>query len=422
MQDAHMKTVRSTCLLLLTATLCMPAAPQAGAARPEQAGMSSDRLGRLDGFLSRMQAEGKLAGAVTAVVRRGTLVSLKAHGFADLETKRPMQADAIFHIQSMTKPIATVAVLMLMEEGRLQLADPVAKFLPEFAEMKVAVARSDGTDGFDLVPAKRPITVLDLLTHRAGFTGLPPRASPAATLRAQALQSLPRQQDLTLEQYVRHLAASPLDAQPGTEFRYGPSTDVLGRVIEVVTGQSLDDALRERIFVPLRMIDTHFAVPADKQPRMVTAYARSGPSGLKRLPPDPASPRFRSAGGNLFSTAADYLRFCQMLLNGGELAGTRLLSRKTVELMLARQVDPLPLVFLPGQYFGLGVAVRKTDGESGLIGSPGSYGWSGGYNGYFRIDPQEQLIMVLLTQLVFSPTDLELQHGFHNAVMQAIVD
>lgn len=417
-----MKTFGSACLLAVAATLCVPAAPQAVTARPGQAGMSGDRLGRLDGFLSRLQAEGKLAGAVTAVVRRGTLVSLKAHGFADLETKRPMQADAIFQIQSMTKPIATVAVLMLMEEGRLQLADPVAKFLPEFADMKVALARPDGTDGFDLVPAKRPITLLDLLTHRAGFTGLPPRPSPAATLRAQALQSLPRQQDLTLEQYVRHLAASPLDAQPGSEFRYGPSTDVLGRVIEVVTGRPLDDALRERIFVPLGMFDTHFAVPADKQPRMVTAYARSGLSGLKRLPPDPANPRFRSAGGNLYSTAADYLRFCQMLLNGGELAGTRLLSRKTVELMLARQVDPLPLVFLPGQYFGLGVAVRKADGESGLIGSPGSYGWSGGYNGYFRIDPQEQLIMVLFTQLAFSPTDLELQHGFHNAVMQAIVD
>lgn len=417
-----MDVFRSTCLLAMAASLCMPAAPQVVTARPEQAGMSSDRLGRLDAFLSRLQDEGRLAGAVTAVVRRGKLVSLKAHGFADLESKRPMQADAIFQLQSLTKPIATVAVLMLVEEGRLLLGDPVAKFLPEFAEMKVAVARPEGTDGFDLVPAKRPITLLDLLTHRAGFTGLPPRASPAATLRAQAMQSLPRQQDFTLEQYVRNLAASPLDAQPGAEFRYGPSTDVLGRVIEVVTGQSLDDALRERIFVPLGMNDTHFAVPASKQARMVAAYARAGASGLKRLPPDAPGPRFRSAGGNLFSTAADYLRFCQMLLNGGELAGQRLLSRKTVELMLARQVDPLPLVFLPGQYFGLGVAVRKSDGDAGLIGSPGSYGWSGGYNGYFRIDPQEQLIMLLLTQLAFSPTDLELQHGFHDTVMQAIVD
>jgi CubicO group peptidase (beta-lactamase class C family) len=170
------------------------------------------------------------------------------------------------------------------------------------------------------------------------------------------------------------------------------------------------------------MIDTHFVVPPDKHARIVTAYSRTPQQGLKRLPPDPSSPRFISAGGNLYSTALDYLRFCQMLLNGGELGGKRLLSRKTVELMLARQVDSLPLIFLPGQYFGLGVAVRKSDGESGLIGSAGSYGWSGGYNTYFRIDPQEQLIMLLFTQLSFSPTDLELQYGFHNTVMQAIVD
>jgi CubicO group peptidase (beta-lactamase class C family) len=417
-----MNAFRFTYLLAMTATLCMPAAPQSFTAKPEEAGMSTDRLKRVDTFMSRLQAEGRLAGVVTVVARRGQVVSYKAHGFADLESKQPMRVDDIFQIQSMTKPIATVGVLMLLEEGRLLLNDPIAKFLPEFGEMKVAVARPDTADGFDLVPAKRPITILDLLTHRAGFTGLPPRASPAATLRAQAIQSLPRNQDFTLEQYIRNLASSPLDAQPGVEFRYGPSTEVLGRLIEVVTGQSLDDALRDRIFSPLAMIDTHFVVPPEKRARIVTAYSRTPQQGLKRLPPDPSSPRFISAGGNLFSTAADYLRFCQMLLNGGELDGKRLLSRKTVELMLARQVDPLPLIFLPGQYFGLGVAVRKSDGESGLIGSPGSFGWSGGYNTYFRIDPQEQLIMMLFTQLSFSPTDLELQYGFHNTVMQAIVD
>ncbi len=417
-----MKALSSIGLLAIAATLCVPLAAQPVTARPEAAGMSGERLGRLDVFLSRLRAEGKLAGAVTVVARRGQLVSFRAHGFADLESKRPMPPDAIFQLQSLTKPVATVAVLMLLEEGRLLLGDPIAKYLPEFGAMKVAVARPDAADGFELVPAKRPITILDLLTHRAGFTGLPPRASPAATLRARAIQSLPRDQDFTLEQYVRNLAASPLDTQPGTEFRYGPSTEVLGRLIEVVTGQSLDAALHERIFLPLGMNDTHFVVPADKRARMVSAYARTDPQGMKRLPPDPPSPRFISAGGNLFSTAADYLRFCQMLLNGGELGGQRLLGRKTVELMLARQVDPLPLAFLPGQYFGLGVAVRKPDGEAGLIGSPGSFGWSGGYNAYFRIDPQEQLIMLLLTQLAFSPTDLELQHGFHNAVMQSIVD
>lgn len=414
--------IKSVVLLAMAAALCMPAGPQTIVAKPEEAGMSTERLARVEALMSRLQAEGQLAGAVTVVARRGRVVSFQAQGLADLESQQPMRADHIFHIQSMTKPIVTVAVLMLSEEGRMLLSDPIAKFLPEFGQMKVAVARPGDADGFDLVPARRAITILDLLTHRAGFTGLPPRPSPAARLWSQALQTLPRELDFTLGQYVGLLASSPLDAQPGAEFRYGPSTEVLGRLIEVLTGQSLSDALRERIFSPLGMVDTHFVVPPDKRARIVTAYARTPERGLRRLPPDPANPRFFSAAGGLYSTAADYLRFCQMLLNGGELDGKRLLGRKTVELMLARQVDPLPLVFLPGQYFGLGVAVRKPDGESGLIGSPGSYGWSGAYNTYFRIDPQEQLIMMLFTQRSFAPTDLELQHGFHNTVMQAIVD
>jgi len=416
-----MNPIQSMLLLAAAAVIPLQGAAQA-LSKPEDVGVSSVRLTRVDGLLARLQAEGKLAGAVTVVARRGQLVSMKAHGFADLEAQRPMRTDDIFQIQSMTKPIATVAVLMLLEDGRLLLSDPVAKFLPEFRDMKVAVARPDAPGGFDLLPANRAITILDLLTHRAGFTGLPPRNSPAVTLRAKAVQSLPPNGDFTLEEYVKNLAASPLDAQPGTEFSYGPSTIVLGRLIEVITGKSLADALHDGIFVPLRMVDTFFHVPERKRSRVAPAYARNAGQGLKKLRPDTLSPRFFSAGGNLFSTPVDYLRFCQMLLNGGELDGTRLLSRKTVELMVARQVDPIPLFFLPGQHFGLGVAVRKSDGESGLIGSPGSYGWSGGYSTYFRIDPQERLIVMLFTQLEFSPMDLELQYGFHNTVMQAIAD
>jgi CubicO group peptidase (beta-lactamase class C family) len=384
--------------------------------------MSSSRLERVDTFLARLQAEGKLAGAVTVVARRGRLVSMKAHGFADLEARRPMATDGIFNVQSMTKPIATVALLMLLEEGRLLLSDPISKYLPEFGDMTVALARPEAPGGSELLPAQRAITVLDLLTHRAGFPGLPPRNSPAAALQAKALRSLPANGDFTLEEYVKTLAASPLDAQPGAEFRYGPATIVLGRLIEVVTGASLADALRDRVFVPLGMVDTTFRVPDDKRARVVVAYARTPGPGLKRLPPATLDPRFLSAGGNLFSTPADYLRFCRMLLNGGELEGTRVLGRKTVELMLEPQVEAIPLSFLPGHQFGLGVAVRGADGASGLIGSPGSYGWSGGYNTYFRIDPREQLVMSLFTQLEFSPGDLELQYGFHNTVMQAIVD
>ena len=408
--------------LVIVSIIFLSAAAQPVPTKPEQVGLSSERLVRVDAFLARLQAEGKLAGAVTLVARRGQLVSLKAHGFADIESKRRMRTDDIFQIQSMTKPIATVMALMLLEEGRFLLSDPIAKFLPEFRDMKVAVVKSDAPDGYILVPAERNITIHDLLTHRAGFTGVPPSNSPAEILRRKALQSLPQNGDFTLEEYSKHLAASPLDAQPGATFKYGSSTVVLGRLIEVVTGQTLDNALQDRLFKPLRMIDTSFVVPLEKQKRIAPAYSLSAEKTLVKLPLDSVTPRFFSASGNLWSTAADYLRFSQMLLNGGELDGQRLLSRKSVELMTERHVEKIPLRFMPGQYFGLGVAVRKADGDSGLIGSPGTFGWGGGYNTYFRIDPQEKLIVMLFTQLAFSPTNLELQYGFHNTVMQAIAD
>jgi len=406
-------------LAMLTGT---PAAAQMPTARPEAVGMSSERLLRLDAWVARMQAEGKLAGAVTAVARRGQVVSLKAHGLADIETQRAMRPDDIFQIQSMSKPIAVVAVLMLLEEGRFLLSDPVANFLPEFRGMLVAVAKADAPDGFVLVPAQRGITIHDLLTHRAGFVGLPTSNTPAEALRRKALQALPANFDFTLEQYVHNLATSPLDSQPGSVFKYGPSADVLGRLVEVVSGRPLADFLRDRIFQPLGMADTSFVVPAEKRARVASAYARSADKGLVKLQPYSVAPRFQSTGGNLFSTAADYLRFCQMLLNGGELDGQRLLSRKSVELMTARHLEAFPMAFMAGQHVGLGVAVRTASGESGLIGSPGAYGWSGGYNTYFRIDPQEKLILIFLPQQQFTPPDLELQSGFHNTVMQAIVD
>jgi CubicO group peptidase (beta-lactamase class C family) len=417
-----MKEFLALVLLAAISTAIFPAYSQSSIAKPESVGVSSERLKRVDKFMERLQTDGKLAGAVTVVARHGQLVSLKAHGLADLDTKRPMRIDDIFQIQSMTKPIATVMTLMLLEEGRFLLSDPVTKFLPEFRDMKVAVAKADAPDGYVLVPAERSITIHDLLTHRAGFTGLPPSNSPAEILRRKAVQTLAPNDNYTLDEYVKHLAASPLESQPGSAFKYGASTIVLGRLIEVATGQTLDKVLQDRLFAPLQMIDTSFVVPTEKHKRIVPAYSLVPEKGLVKLPPDSFSPRFFSASGNLWSTPADYLRFCQMLLNGGELDGQRLLSRKSIELMTARHVDAIPLKFLPGQYFGLGVAVNKGDGDSGLIGSPGAYGWSGGYNTYFRVDPQEKLIMLLFTQLAFSPSNLDLQYGFHNTVMQAVID
>jgi CubicO group peptidase (beta-lactamase class C family) len=391
-------------------------------ATPEGVGMSSERLLRVGTFIESLQAEKKIAGAVSAVMRQGQLVQLEAHGFADIESKRFMQTDDIFAVSSMTKPVATVAVLMLVEEQRILLSDPLEKFLPEFRDPKVAVAKADAPNGYILVPAQRSITIHDLMTHRSGFPGLPTNGSPAEVLQQQAISSLPP--GYTSEQYVNALARAPLDSQPGTTWKYGASMTVLGRVIEVVSGQPLDVFLRERIFEPLGMSDTSFVVPAGKLARVVSAYTPST-TGLVKVKTYPTTTSFFSASGNLFSTATDYVRFCQMLLNGGELDGQRLISRKSVELMTAPHVEPFSTAFLRGHYYGLGVAVQKAGGDSGVLGSPGTYGWSGGYNTFFRIDPKEKLISLFLAQQIPSAGVLEqsdMHDRFQNAVMQAIVD
>jgi CubicO group peptidase (beta-lactamase class C family) len=388
-------------------------------AQAEAVGLSTERLRRVDAFIARLQQAREMPGAVTVVARRGKLVHLAAHGLADLESGRPIHTDDLFAIASMTKPIATVGVLMLLEEQRFLLSDPIEKYLPELRDMKVAVEKADAPEGYVLVPVERSITILDLLTHRSGLP-LIVSNGPAGVLRQKAIKAL--SEDFTLQEYVAHVTTQPLEGQPGATFRYSDATTVLGRLIEVVSGKPLDVFLRERIFVPLGMTDTSFVVPPDKNARLVPLYRLTPERQLIREPSLPTARRFFSAGGGLFSTAADYLRFCQMLLGGGELEQRRLLSRKSLELMTARHLESLPTPWLRGQAFGLGVALLKEDGESGLLGSPGTFGWSGAYNTYFRIDPREQLIMILLTQLQFVPPAVDLQHGFHNAVMQAIVD
>lgn len=388
-------------------------------AKPEEAGFSSERLQRVGAFVGQLQRDGKIAGAVTIVARRGKLVQLEAQGFADVEAKRAMRTDDIFALASMTKPIATVGVLMLVEEGRILLSDPLEKFLPEFREMKVAVPQPNAPGGYQLVPAERSITIHDLLTHRAGFPGQPSGNRPAAGLRREGMKAMTP--DSTLADFASHLAKIPLDNQPGAEWRYGDSTALLGRVIEVVSGKTLDVYLRERIFEPLGMNDTAFGVPAEKLGRLAALYSRAPDTQLVKASPLATSTHFFSAGGGLFSTASDYVRFCQMLLNGGELGGRRLLGRKSVELMSAVHVEHIPLGFLRGQGFGLGVAVQKPGGDSGLLGSPGTYGWSGAYNTYFRIDPVEKMVFAIFVQQT-PANNLEIQYGFQNLVMQAVVN
>lgn len=405
--------------LWLLLVVCLRAASPLPVTKPEAVGMSTERVARIGQFIGRLQAEHKIAGAVTAVARRGKLVEFTARGFADLEARRALRTDDIFAIASMTKPIATVAVLMLLEEQKLLLSDPLEKFIPEFRAPKVAVARPSAPNGYELVSAARSITIHDLLTHRAGFPGQPAGGGPVGDLRREAMRALP--QDRTLAEYVAKLATVPLATQPGAEWRYGDATTVLGRVIEVVSGQTLDVFLSEKIFGPLGMTDTGFVVPEEKRARMVAIYSRSAENFLVKSAPANPSTRFFSAGGGLFSTAPDYVRFCQMLLNGGELGGRRLLSRKSIELMAAAHVEEIPLPFLRGQAFGLGVAVQKAGGDAGVLGSPGTYGWSGAHNTYFRVDPKEQLIFVLMVQQ--SPANnLETQYGFQNTVMQALVE
>jgi CubicO group peptidase (beta-lactamase class C family) len=406
--------------LLLLLGSAFPSAAAAAAplppATPEAVGLSTERLGRIDGWAGRLEARGEMAGAVTAIARRGQLVRLQASGYADLAAHRPMATDEIFAIASMTKPIATVGLLMLLEEQRILLSDPVEKYLPEFRDAKVAVPQAGAPGGYSLVPVARSVTIHDLLIHRSG---LPTGAGPAAAALRAAMAALPG--DAVLADHIRALASVPHNFQPGAAWEYGPSLDVIGRVIEVITGQPLDAYLRQRIFEPLGMKDTGFTVPAEKRSRLAVIYQRRADGSLAPARPQDPAPRFFSAGGGLFSTAPDYLRFCQMLLNGGELDGRRLLSRKSVELMRARHSDPIPLSFLHGQYFGLGVAVQKDDGDSGILSSPGTYGWSGAYNTYFRIDPKEQLILILLVQRT-PANNLDLQYGYQNVVMQAIAD
>jgi CubicO group peptidase (beta-lactamase class C family) len=388
-------------------------------ASPEAVGMSSERLERLDAFVGDLIHRDRIAGAITAIARRGRLVHWKAQGMADIASHRAMRQDDIFAFASMTKPVTAAAVMLLVEEGRLRLSDPLEKFLPEFRAMKVAVPDPHAPEGYVLEPAKRSITIHDLLTHRSGFMGPPASRSPAAVLERKIAQGWPK--NPTLAQYAIGVAQAPLDNQPGAAWEYGASFAVLGRVIEVVSGQSFPEFLRQRLFEPLRMVDTGFVVPEQQRSRVVTRYEAKLGGGLEASAPSFGEGSFPSGSGGLFSTASDYLRFCQMLLNGGELDGHRMLSRKSIELMASPHVAAIPLSFLPGQGYGLGVAVQQPGGEGGVLGSPGTYGWSGAYNTYFRIDPHEQLIVLLLVQL--SPAnDLEIQYGFQNVAMQAIVD
>lgn len=392
------------------------ACPFLPVSEPERLGLCSERLGRIDRWLDGLVKDGKLAGASVSIIRHGHLAYTRFAGLADIARGTPMAADTLVRIKSMTKPLTSVAALMLYEEGRFQLDDPVSRFLPCFANQRVAVGGSAGT--IETVPAMRDITIRDLLTHTAGLTyGFIGKTHVDEMYRSHGvdfqLDSPLREGPPTasLAEMVECTAAMPLVAQPGTRWNYSVAADVLGHLIEVISGQAYPGFMAERITEPLGMDDTTFTVPPSKLPRFAAHYA-PGPQGLKLID-DPVSSRFttvptlHSGGGGVVSTAPDYLRFCQMLLNGGELEGVRLLGRKTVQLMttnhlgsdIANAGTPFQGDASSGVGFGLGVSVMLDPARAQILGSPGEYGWIGSASTAFWVDPAEDMAVVFLAQL-----------------------
>src|SRR5262245_56646005 len=399
--------------------------------RPEDVGLSSERLQRINDVVQQYIDSNQISGGITVVSRRGRVAHFEAQGLMDIESRTPMQKDAIFRIASMTKPVTGVAILMLMEEGRLRLTDPVSRFIPEFKAMKVAMAkplppsqagpnRQPPRDpDIYTVPADREITIRDLLTHTSGLES-------GGWGTAEANRIAPRKTNDHLAHYVPQLGSVPLDFQPGSQWRYSPlaGLDTLGRVVEVVSGQTFDQFLKQRIFDPLQMKDTSFVPTEDRLKRVVTLYRRGQKGDLERIEtPDWLATRtlFSGAGG-LWSTAEDYLQFAQMLVNGGVLNGVRLLSPRTVDLMATNHVADMYTGIgqrLQGMGFGLTVEVVLDSVAAGRRESNGSFGWDGAFGTHFWVDRKEQLVGLLMIQ---KEPIAQLSRDFENAVMQAIVE
>ncbi len=390
-------------------------------AKPETVGVSTERLGRIRETMQQHMDAHDISGAVTLVARKGRLVHLEAHGAMDLEGKRAMEKNAVFRIWSMTKPVAGVAILMLMEEGKVRLNDPVSKFIPEFQSMKVAVMqeRAAGAPASHYtVPASRAITIQDLLTHVSGLGSGPVSGAEMTKLAKKTTDTLP--------EVVPLLGSTTLDFQPGSRWGYSAlaAFDTLGRVVEVASGMSFDKFLKERLFIPLGMNETTFQPTAEMQSRMVTSYQRAKDRMTRLEAKHPMlnlyGREYFSGGGGLYSTIQDYAVFAQMLLDGGQWNGKRLLSPRTVELMSSVFVpDTLP-GRAPGRGFGLSVQVISDAIAAGQRVSKGSYGWDGAFGTHFWIDPKEKIVGIMMIQTANS--DRQLDRDFENAVMQAIVE
>ena len=363
---------------------------------PENVGLSTERLGRLSAKLAERVAAGHIPGASAIIVRRDKIAYQEAFGVCDPASGDKMQTDDIFRIYSMTKPIVSVAIMMLWEEGKLLLNEPVSKYIPAFADQKVLVAHNGTTE---MVPVNRPATVQDLLRHTSGLTYEFRGAGPVQKAYTDARIARRGQSN---EDQADMLARFPLAHQPGTAWEYSRSTDVVGRLVEVISGQTLGEFLDRRILKPLGMNETGFFVPSDQHGRIVQAFAKDPESGTDIALLDVREkPQFESGGGGLVATTMDYARFLQMMLNQGELEGVRLLGRKTVELMTSDHLGAItgaPDLLTPGYGFGLGFSVRKVAGEAPMPGSIGQYYWGGAAGTTFWVDPAERLFAVLMIQ------------------------
>lgn len=391
-------------------------------AAPERAGMSSERLEHLTREMQRLVQTDQIAGSVTLISRHGKVVYFEENGYQDLESGTLMEQDTIFRIASMTKPIVSVALMMLYEEGAFLLDDPISDWLPEYENPMVAVKAPDHeriATPYKLVPANKPITVRHILSHTAGL------ANTYRGYTRDAYQALGRDNPrTTVEASVRRLGSLPLNFHPGEAWEYGPATNHVGVLVELISGMTLDEFLRVRIFEPLGMDDTHFNIPEEKVSRQTSLYEPTDGGGitLTRKATYSEPNQYFSGAGGLASTAGDYWKFCQMLLNGGESNGTRLLSRRTVDLMISNHIgDHVGWLMGKGYQFGLGFRILSDPGHSYEHLSLGSFGWGGAYNTYFFIDPVEDMIGISMTQ-IRPYTQLKTRAQLTVFATQAIVD
>lgn len=413
--------------LALFVFLALPVGTATTVGKPEEVGLSSERLQRVAQMIQRRIAAGDLAGAVVAVARKGRVAYVNAQGVMDLDTKQPMSSSSMFRIASMTKPVVGVGIMMMVEEGKLRINDPVSRYIPEFRNMKVAVlqtataGRGSGAAGpppaapqFYTVPAQREITIKDLLTHVSGLGSGPMSNSD--------IDKIARKDGETLAQYIPRLGGTALEFQPGSRWTYSPGAgfETLGRIIEIASGMPLDRFFRTRIFDPLGMKDITFWPTDVQMPRVATVYSRT-PAGLTKqtMPNDTMSRNvyFRGSGG-LYSTAEDYLPLGIMLAGGGEMNGKRLLSRKTVEMMSAAHVPDTLQGRPAGEGYGLSVRVVTNHAARGTMLSDGTFGWTGAQGTHFFVDPKEQLTAVLMVQT----SNGEIQRDFEDLVAQSVAD